>query len=263
MTFQPNKRPPHGKWAMLTAYDALMARQLEEGGADWLLVGDSMGSAVLGYEGVAQVQLGDMLHHCAAVCRGRNKVPVIMDLPAGSYASTDQAVESAMLARQAGADAVKLEGCLPDTIKAISDSVLPVMAHLGYTPQTGKPKVAAKDSDSARILFEEAKTVEAAGAVSLVVELVPREVSKQLCEALQIPVIGIGCGPDVDGQVLVTTDMWGDHDFNFKFLRKFARVNDLKLKAVREFVDAVRKGDYPSDGESFHMPKPERDKLDS
>ncbi|MBF0245005.1 MAG: 3-methyl-2-oxobutanoate hydroxymethyltransferase [Planctomycetes bacterium] len=228
------------------------------GGGDLILVGDSLGRAVLGYTHENEVTLGDMLHHARAVLRGAGATPVIVDLPAGSYDRPEEAGGAAAEVMSLGAAAVKIEGCLPDIISHLCKKMLPVVAHLGYTPQTANregSKVVGKSLSVATKLFEDARTVEESGALALVLEMVPREVAGRIAACLKIPVIGIGSGPDLDGQVLVTTDMWGDNEVSFKFLRRFGEVGREKIAAVRNYVESVRSGSYPADENSFHMDK--------
>ncbi len=259
MSYTLNKRPPSGlPWVMLTAYDALMTMEAEAGGADLILVGDSLGQAVLGYEGVSQVSMQDMVHHGSAVVRGRKNVPVIIDMPHQSYTSPGQAVDNARLLMNCGCEMVKLEGCLEETIRAITADNIPVMGHLGYTPQSGTPKVVGREMESAQALLQDCQKIAAAGCCALVLELVPREVAAIVRDQLSIPVIGIGCGPDVDGQVLVITDMWGESSADFKFLRRFGAISTNKETAIQAYAQAVRSGDFPNDDESFHMKKAER-----
>lgn len=249
-------------WAMLTAYDALMARQVENGGADLILVGDSLGKAVLGYEGVEEVTLEDMVYHCKAVCRGRKSIPVIGDLPVNSYNTIEQALNSSQKILETGADFVKLEGFLPDTIRTLSNKKISVVAHLGHTPQTDHPtgsKVKANRIEAAEQLLQECIQLEKAGAVAIVLEMVAREAAKVISDSISIPVIGIGAGPDVDGQVLVVTDMWGESDVQFKFLEKFGQVEEHKTTAVQNYVNAVHQLNYPTDQNSFHLKKSELD----
>lgn len=253
--FAMSKRGPAGKWVMLTAYDALMASQAESGGADILLVGDSLGGAVLGCNGVSQVGLADMVHHGRAVLRGRRKVPVVIDMPFGTCATEPMAFASADKLMETGCEAVKIEGCVPGIIRKLKAKSVPVMAHLGYTPQSGEPRIVGRDKDGAARLLDESRRLEDAGAFALVLELVPREASKAVAEALRIPVIGIGSGPDVDGQVLVITDMWGESGKDFKFLQRFGEIGKAKIAAVGSFAAAVRSGAFPSDANSFHMKK--------
>ena len=240
---------------MLTAYDAVMTKAIEAAGADLILVGDSLGRAVLGYDSENEVTLGDMIHHSKAVLRARTSIPVIVDLPANTYQSPEQALASAEAVLATGADYIKLEGPHLQTIAALNEAGVRVVSHLGYTPQTPVEgsKVVGKELHSATALLEECLAVEKAGAKMLVIEMVPREVAKTISEALDIAVIGIGSGPDTDGQVLVSTDMWGDHDVNFKFLQSFGQLKGAREQACRDYGEAVRNKAYPSDGHSFHL----------
>ena len=247
---------------MITAYDAIMARDSETAGADLILVGDSLGRAILGYEGVNGVMLSDMIHHSKAVMRGRKHTPVISDLPEGSYSDLTLALSSATKLMSTGVDAVKLEGPLYETISYLTQSNISVVAHLGYTPQTAdkepaQKKVRANDLNGAETLLSECLGVQKAGATMLVLEMVPREVAKGISEKLTIPVIGIGSGPDIDGQVLVCTDLWGDHHFPFKFLKSFGDLQNHRVKAIQSYHNAVKLGQYPDDSHSFHIKKSE------
>lgn len=252
--------PLQKPWVMITAYDAIMARDAEAAKVDLILVGDSLGRAILGYEGVNEVTLSDMIHHSKAVVRGCSQPKIISDLPDGTYNSPGQALESARLLMNTGIHAVKLEGPLYESIELISENDIPLVAHLGYTPQTAdqnpdNKKVRAQTHDSAKELLEQAFGVQAAGANMLVIEMVPREVAKGIAEKLDIPVIGIGSGPDVDGQVLVCTDLWGDHHFPFKFLKSFGDLQSERTKAIAAYTSAVQEGSYPEDRHSFHIKK--------
>ena len=258
-----SKRLPSGTpWVMLTAYDAIMAHAIEEGGGDLILVGDSLGRAVLGYDSENEVSLDDMIHHARAVMRKRTRCPVIVDLPFDTYNSPDQALASAQKVHSIGCDAVKLEGPLNEVIRNLSQNGIPVVSHLGYTPQTASAegsKVVGKDLEQAEELLAASLQVQNAGACMLVIEMVPREVAKVISNELDIPVIGIGSGPDCDGQVLVTTDMWGDHQVNFKFLASFGNLLENRTDACRAYTQAVRSGKFPADDNSFHIKKTEKE----
>lgn len=247
---------------MLTAYDANMARAVEAGGADIILVGDSLGRAVLGYESENEVSLGDMIHHAQAVLRGRKQIPVIVDLPFQTYETKEQALDSAQKVMAIGADFIKLEGPLYETIGHLSQHAIPVIAHLGYTPQTAQAfssKVVGNQLESAQNLLQQSLEVEKSGAKMLVIEMVPREVAQTIAQKLSIPVIGIGAGPDVDGQVLVTPDMWGENDVSFKFLQSFGELKEAKQKACADYAQAVRSGAFPKDENSFHIRSSDRE----
>ena len=262
-----SKKSPSGEpWVMLTAYDALMAKEVEKGGADLILVGDSLGKAILGYEGVEEVTLDDMAHHCKAVVRGRKNIPVIGDLPVKSYEDKSMALASSEKLIQQGVDYVKLEGFIPDIIKHLVQNNIPLIAHLGHTPQKADPSgkvVSANRLQSANLLLEQCLQIEKSGACAIVLEMVSREVAKKITDSLSIPTIGIGSGPDTDGQVLVITDMWGESDVDFKFLRKFGNIEKEKCLAVKKYCDAVRSSEYPSDEQAFHIKKSEKEIWES
>ena len=243
---------------MLTAYDAPMAQAVENGGADLILVGDSLGRAILGYQSENEVTLEDMAYHARAVHRVRQHIPIIVDLPYSTYETPELGLESAKVLMASGADLVKLEGPCYEVISALVEAGVPTVAHLGYTPQSAPAegsKVVGKDLQQADLLLGQCVEVERQGAHLLVIEMVPREVAQTIAIKLSIPVIGIGCGPDVDGQVLVTTDMWGDNHAPFKFLRAFGDVRAEKRTAVETYAIAVREGSYPADSNSFHLKK--------
>lgn len=256
------KSPSDQAWVMVTAYDAIMSRDAVASGADLILVGDSLGRAILGYDGVNEVTLDDMTHHCKAVVRGNKSLPIIGDLPDGSYETPGMGLKSSQQLMTTGINTVKLEGPKYDIIKHITSNHIPVVAHLGYTPQTADAeanpkKVRAQDLQTATELLEQSLKVQDAGACMLVIEMVPREVAKGIAESLSIPVIGIGSGPDVDGQVLVCTDLWGDHHFPFKFLKAFGDLQKNRTEALHNYSQAVKEGSYPEDRHSFHIKKSE------
>ena len=241
------------KIAMLTCYDASFARVLDEAAVDGLLVGDSLGMVVQGHATTVPVTLADMAYHVACVARGNRSAWLIGDLPYGSYhASPEQAMASAVTLMQAGAHIVKLEGggWTTETVRFLAERGIPVCAHLGLTPQSvhalGGWRVQGRDAAGAATLLEQARALEAAGAAMLVIELVPTALGAQITQALTIPVIGIGAGPDCSGQVLVTHDMLGlgpakPARFVRNFMDKAASVSD----AVRAYVQAVKTGDFP------------------
>ena len=241
------------KIAMLTCYDASFARVLDEAEVDCLLVGDSLGMVVQGHATTVPVTLADMAYHVACVARGNRHAWLIGDLPHGSYhASPEQAMASAVTLMQAGAHMVKLEGggWTPETVRFLTERGIPVCAHLGLTPQSvhalGGWRVQGRDAAGAATLLDHAGALQAAGAAMLVIELVPAALGAQITQALDIPVIGIGAGPDCSGQVLVTHDMLGlgpakPARFVRNFMDKAASVSD----AVRAYVHAVKTGDFP------------------
>lgn len=253
---------------MVTAYDAPGARQAHAAGVDLILVGDTLAMVVLGYDDTLQVSVDDIAHHTGAVARGLassgsdNPRPLVVgDLPWMSYHTTvDEAVRNAAALIRAGAQTVKLEGGrkrLP-MIEAIIDAEIPVMGHLGLTPQSvhavGGFKVQGRKHDAALALRDDAKALAAAGCFAIVLEAVPDEVARLVSEAVDVPTIGIGAGGDVDGQVLVYHDVLGiEERIRPKFARRYAEVGSLSVEALRAFADDVRGRRFPSDGESYHL----------
>ncbi|TFF93797.1 3-methyl-2-oxobutanoate hydroxymethyltransferase [Candidatus Thorarchaeota archaeon] len=258
------------KIVMLTAYDAPTARILSECGVDMILVGDSVGNSLLGYESTIPVTLDDVIHHCAAVKRGGPKSLIVGDMPFMSYkVSIEQALQNCgRMLQEGGAEAVKIEGAgrvLP-TVEAIVDAGIPVMGHIGLTPQSifelGGYRIQGRTAEKAEMLVEQAKQLESAGAFSLVIELVPSETAKLITEAIDIPTIGIGAGPHCDGQVLVLWDMLGlFEEFKPKFVKKYADIRSVIVKAVQEYSDEVRTGEFPDPGHSFEMSEEESGRL--
>jgi 3-methyl-2-oxobutanoate hydroxymethyltransferase len=256
-----------GKITCLTAYDYPTARLLDEAGVDVLLVGDSLGMVVLGQENTLSVTVDEMLHHTRAVRRGTKRALVVADMPYGSY-HTDNAESlrnAVRFVKEAGAEAVKIEGGERrlELIVRLTEAEIPVMGHIGLTPQSvnalGGYRVQGKTPDAAEQLLRDAHAVEAAGAFAVVLEAVPRELAAQITRELRIPTIGIGAGPDCDGQILVVHDMLG-LTFNQtpKFARQYVNVGALISGAVREYCDDVRSGGFPSDAESYHAPQQTR-----
>jgi 3-methyl-2-oxobutanoate hydroxymethyltransferase len=252
---------PQAKIACVTAYDYPTARLLDEAGVDLLLVGDSLGMAVLGYDSTLPVTLEEMLHHLRAVRRGTKHALVVVDMPYGSFhVSIDDSIRNAMrLVKEGGAEAVKVEGGERriELIARLVEAEIPVMGHVGLTPQSlnalGSFHVQGKTTDAARQVERDALAVEAAGAFSVVLESVPRELAANITEKLRIPTIGIGAGPDCDGQVLVFHDLVGlTLDHTPKFARRYANLADEISRAVTEYCADVRDGRFPSDAESFH-----------
>ncbi len=241
------------KIAMLTCYDAAFARVLDEAQVDCLLVGDSLGMVVQGHATTVPVTLTDMAYHVACVARGNRSAWLIGDLPYGSYhASPEQAMVSAVTLMQAGAQMVKLEGggWTAETVRFLAERGIPVCAHLGLTPQSvhalGGWRVQGRDAAGAATLLEQARALQAAGAAMLVIELVPAALGAQITQALNIPVIGIGAGPDCSGQVLVTHDMLGlGPDKPARFVRNFMDKAVSVSDAVRAYVHAVKTGHFP------------------
>jgi 3-methyl-2-oxobutanoate hydroxymethyltransferase len=249
------------KITCLTAYDYATARLLDEAGVDVLLVGDSVGMVVLGYESTLPVSIEEMLHHTRAVRRGTRRALVVTDMPYGSYHSDmAESLRNAMrFVKQAGAEAVKVEGGERrlELIARLTEAEIPVMGHVGLTPQSvnalGGYRVQGKTADAAEQLLRDARSVEAAGAFAVVLEAVPRELAAQITRELRIPTIGIGAGPDCDGQILVIHDLLGlTFGQTPKFARQYANVGEIISKAARDYCEDVRGGTFPSDGESYH-----------
>lgn len=244
---------------MLTAYDAPGARMADEGGVDLILVGDSVAMVVLGYDSTLHVTVEDIAHHTAAVARAKPKAMVIGDLPWMSYhVSAEDSVRNAATLVRAGAAAVKLEGGrkrLP-MIRAILDAEIPVMGHIGLTPQSvnvmGGFKVQGKTDEAAQMLVEDAMALAEAGCFSLVLEGVPTETARLVTESVPIPTIGIGAGPHCDGQVLVFHDLLGIEERVVpKFVRRYASLKSDAVEAITRYAEDVRGGRFPSPGESY------------
>jgi 3-methyl-2-oxobutanoate hydroxymethyltransferase len=246
---------------MVTAYDTPSARIADDAGVDIVLVGDSVAMVVLGYEDTLSVTIDDMVHHTAAVARAKPKAMVVADMPWMSYhVSREETVRNAAALMRAGASAVKLEGGHKrlDMIGAILDAEIPVMGHLGLTPQSvhmlGGFKVQAKEFDAARALLDDAVALAEAGCFSIVLECVPDAVATMVTEAVPVPTIGIGAGPNCDGQVLVFHDLLGLNGGRApKFVRRYADLRGDATTAVAAFADDVRSGRYPSEAETYHF----------
>jgi 3-methyl-2-oxobutanoate hydroxymethyltransferase len=263
---QRKSRAPHSlakspKIVCLTAYDYPTARLLDEAGVDVILVGDSLGMVVLGYDSTLPVTIDEMLHHTRAVRRGAHRALVVSDMPYGSY-HTDSAESlrnAVRFVKEAGAEAVKVEGGERrlELIARLTDAEIPVMGHVGLTPQSvnalGGYHVQGKTPDAAEQLLRDARAVEAAGAFAIVLEAMPRELAAQITREARIPTIGIGAGPDCDGQILVLSDMLGlTFGQKPKFSRQYANLGETISGAVREYCDDVRSSAFPSDAESYH-----------
>jgi 3-methyl-2-oxobutanoate hydroxymethyltransferase len=246
---------------MVTAYDAPGARMADEAGVDLILVGDSLAMVVLGYDDTLQVTVDDMAHHVAAVARAKPRPLIVGDMPWMSYhVSVEDTVRNAARLVKAGAQSVKLEGGrkrLP-MIEAIIDAEIPVMGHLGLTPQSmhamGGFKVQGKEVAAALELVEDAKALEAAGCFAIVLEGVPDEVARMVTDSVSVPTIGIGAGPACDGQVLVFHDVLGLQDKLLpKFVRRYANQKADAVEALAAFASDVRTGRFPADEESYHL----------
>lgn len=258
------------KLTMLTAYDYPTALLADKGGIDMLLVGDSLAMVVLGMEDTLSVGMDEMIHHTRAVKRGTSRGLVIGDMPFMSYqASIKQAVINAgRFLKEGRAQAVKLEGGarVCPQIKAMVESGIPVQGHIGLTPQSaaqfGGFKVQGKNAGAARTLIEDAKSLEQAGCFSIVLEAIPAPIATMITKAVSIPTIGIGAGPDCDGQVLVMHDLIGLFDkFVPKFAKQYAKVSDIILQAVKEYKNDVETGRFPTMEQSFTIDTKELEKI--
>lgn len=260
----------HTKLAMLTAYDYSTAKLQDEAGIHGILVGDSLGNVILGYEDTISVTMEDMIHHGAAVARGAKNALVVVDMPFMSYQTSvyDAVVNAGRLMKEGRANAVKLEGGVSvcPQIKAITDAGIPVMAHLGLTPQSinafGGFKVQGKNEAAARKLIDDAKAVEEAGAFALVLECVPAKLAKIISEQLTIPTIGIGAGAGCDGQILVYQDMLGMFsDYTPKFVKRFAEVGSVMKEAFANYIKEVQTETYPAEEHTFKIDDEVLEKL--
>ena len=247
---------------MLTCYDATFASLLEEAGVDVLLVGDSLNQVIAGHETTLSATLDQMIYHAAAVRRRSRRALVFVDLPFLTYQiSISEAIRNAgRVLQESGAHGIKLEGGghMVDTVAALVDRGIPVMGHLGLTPQSvhalGGYRVQGRDEDAAQRLLKDAKLLQSAGACSVVLELVPAPLAARISESLTIPTIGIGAGPHCDGQVLVLHDMLGlNEGFTPKFLKHYAKLGQAVREAVRTYAAEVRDGKYPGREHSFEQ----------
>ena len=248
------------KISMLTAYDYSTAKLMDEAGINGILVGDSLGMVVLGYEDTLPVTMEDMIHHTAAVCRSAKNTLVVGDMPFMSYqVSVEEAVYNAgRLMKEGRCQAVKLEGgaSVCPQIRAITNASIPVMAHIGLTPQSinafGGFKVQGKSEEAAKKLLEDAKAVEEAGAFAVVLECVPAKLAELISKSISIPTIGIGAGAGCDGQILVYQDMLGlFSDFTPKFVKKYANVGEMMTQAFRDYIADVQEGSFPAPEYTF------------
>lgn len=259
VTFKDAKKSGQ-KLSMLTAYDYSTAKLMDNAGIHGILVGDSLGMVMLGYQDTLAVTMEDMLHHTKAVARGAKNCLIVADMPFMSYhTSIAQAVENAgRLVKEGGAQAVKLEGgaTFCKEISAITRASIPVMAHLGLTPQSihafGGFKVQGKSQEAAQALLDDAKAVEAAGAFALVLECVPEKLAKKISETISIPTIGIGAGAGCDGQILVYQDMVGMYsDFTPKFVKQYTNVGTQMKEAFATYIEEVQNGVFPQKEHTF------------
>lgn len=255
---------------MITAYDYPGAKAAEEAGVDVILVGDSLGMVVLGYETTLPVTMEDMIHHTKAVRRGAKETMIVTDMPFLSYHVTvAEAIRNAgRLLQEGGADAVKLEGGrerIP-TIRQLVEAQIPVMGHLGLTPQSvnllGGFKVQGREAEGAKRIIDDALRLEEAGCFALVLESVPGELATWITSRLSIPTIGIGAGPGCDGQVLVMHDLLGIHQGHVaKFVKRYADVNRIMVEGIRAFANEVRNGQFPTPEQTYTMKKEEWQRL--
>ena len=246
--------------AMVTAYDATMARLVDQGGADMVLVGDSLGMVVQGHNDTLQVTLDHMVYHGQCVARGLKTAHLTVDLPFMSYqVNSDEALRNAgRMVKEAGVEAVKLEGGEPvcEAVQRMVRAGIPVMGHLGLTPQSihsfGTYKVRARDEEEAEGVKRDALLLEEAGAFAIVLEKVPSDLAREVAESVQVPVIGIGAGPDVDGQILVSHDMLGLYTrFQPRFVRRYASIADDMRAAFGRYAEDVRGAAFPTPDESY------------
>lgn len=269
LTFKQAKENKE-KLTMITAYDYSTAKIFDEEGVNSILIGDSLGMVMLGYEDTLKVTMEDMIHHTAAVSRGAKNALIVGDMPFMSYSTgiRDAVINAGRLMSEGGADCVKLEGGTEvcDVIRAIVTAKIPVCAHIGLTPQAvnalGGFKVQGKDIESANRLIKDALAVQEAGAFAVVIECVPEALSKKISEMLDIPTIGIGAGSGCDGQVLVYQDMLGMYsDFKPKFVKRFADVGSEMRKGVQDYIGAVKDGSFPAEEHYFKIDQDVIEKL--
>jgi 3-methyl-2-oxobutanoate hydroxymethyltransferase len=241
------------KIAVLTGYDFFTAKLMDEVGVPVILVGDSLGMVVLGFENTLPVTMEEMLHHVRAVARAKPRSLIVADMPYKTYENVEQAVANARRFVEAGADAVKLEGLVAAQVQAVASAGIPVLGHIGLLPQSADGyKVQGRTAESVQRLLQEARQLEAAGVFGVVIECVVAEVAKEITAAVKVPTIGIGAGPACDGQVLVSHDMLGLYTpFTPKHVKRYARLADEMRKAFAAYKQDVETGKFPTDKESF------------
>lgn len=248
------------KISMLTAYDYSFARIIDDAGIDVILVGDSASNVIHGHETTLPITLNQMIDHASAVVRGVERALVVVDMPFGTYQGNSKvALESAIrIMKESGAHSIKMEGgeFILDSVKRILSAGIPVMGHLGLTPQSiykfGTYAVRAKEEAEAALLLKDAKLLEDAGCFALILEKIPAQLAAEVAQSLSIPVIGIGAGPGIDGQVLVTHDMLGiNNHFSPRFLRRYANLYDEMKAAIAHYSEDVKKGEFPTKEESY------------
>ncbi|MBU4376050.1 MAG: 3-methyl-2-oxobutanoate hydroxymethyltransferase [Candidatus Omnitrophica bacterium] len=259
-----NKKRSGKKITMLTAYDYFLAKIVDEAGIDVVLVGDSLGMVVLGYESTVNVTMDDMIRHTQAARRGIKRSLLIGDMPYKSFETVEAAAKNAKrFVEEAGCDAVKLEGESYEAVSAIIKCGIPVLGHLGLTPQTAVEfKVQGKNAEAAKAIADAARRLERLGCFSIVLECIPSELAEIITSNISIPTIGIGAGPACDGQVLVLNDLLGMFDrFMPKFAKKYADVGAIAKEAVSRYKEEVEKGIFPKKENSFTMRKEELEKI--
>lgn len=248
------------KISMLTAYDFSMATVIDMAGIDVILVGDSASNVMAGHETTLPITLDQMIYHASSVVRGVNRCLVVVDLPFGTYqGNSKEALSSAIrIMKESGAHAVKMEGGreIKESIDRILTAGIPVMGHLGLTPQSiykfGTYVVRAREEEEAKLLLEDAKILEEAGCFSIVLEKIPAHLAEQVAQAVSVPVIGIGAGSGVDGQVLVSHDMFGiTQEFSPRFLRRYLDMGDQMKQAVSQYIKDVKSSDFPNENEQY------------
>jgi 3-methyl-2-oxobutanoate hydroxymethyltransferase len=266
------KKLRHERISCLTAYDYTSGRLVDEAGVDLILVGDSLAQVMLGYENTLPVTMEEMLHHTRAVKRGVKRALLVADMPYSSFHITckEALVNASRFIKEAGAEAVKVEGGekRAEMISKLVDAEIPVMGHIGLTPQSfhrmGGYRVQGKKLADIEQLMRDAKMLQQAGVFSVVLEGIPREVAAMITAELSIPTIGIGAGPDCDGQILVFHDMLGlTQAAPAKFVRRYADLGSMISQAVEAYRDDVAMGGYPSDKESYHLPRETAEALDA
>ena len=248
------------KISMLTAYDFTLAKIIDNAGIDIILVGDSASNVMAGHETTLPITLDEMIYHASSVVRAVDRALVVVDMPFGTYqGNSKKALDSAIrIMKETGGHTVKLEGGseIIDSVKRILSAGIPVMGHLGLTPQSiykfGTYTVRAKEEEEAKKLIEDAKLLEKAGCYAIVLEKIPSKLAKKVADTLNIPVIGIGAGANVDGQVLVLHDMLGmNHEFNPRFLRRYLNLYDEITKGVKQYISDVKNIDFPNQDEQY------------
>ena len=239
---------------MLTAYDYQMARILDEAGIDMILIGDSLGMTVMGYKDTKSVTIEEMIHHTRATGRGVKSAILVGDMPIHTYDTPEMALKNARRFIESGAHTVKIEGNKPDVIQELIGSGIPVMGHLGLLPQTAKRfKVKGKRKKEAEKIFKDAQELDSLGVFSIVLESIPKRLAKRITKAVDAPTIGIGAGVHCDGQVLVINDLLGmDESFKPKFVKRYAHLERIIRKAVRQFIEDVQNERFPDEKHTYH-----------